>query len=267
MADMINNLKILIHNQISKISQFFRKLFGKKTLDTKKLFNNYHPGEIPVLPPKINIENATPLCVIMKKYGTDKALFQGIGKHNYTTIYFLLFKKMIDNPIRLFELGIGTTKLDVGYNMGVSGKPGASLRGWSEFFPHADVFAADIDKDILFDEERIKTFYCDQTNPEIIKAMWEDEALKEQFDIIIDDGLHEFGPNICFFENSIHKLKKGGIYVVEDVVNTSIEDWKKIIMEKYEKEFSNFRFTVTEIPNRIIERDNNLIIIEHLLKS
>jgi len=28
--------------------------------------------------------------------------------------------------------------------------------------PHALVFGADIDRDILFEDERIKTFYCDQ---------------------------------------------------------------------------------------------------------
>lgn len=31
-----------------------------------------------------------------------------------------------------------------------------------ELFPHALVYGADIDRDILFEEDRIKTFYCNQ---------------------------------------------------------------------------------------------------------
>ena len=37
------------------------------------------------------------------------------------------------------------------------------------------------------------------------------------FDIIIDDGLHEFHANKCFFENSIEKLNPGGFYIIEDI--------------------------------------------------
>ena len=49
------------------------------------------------------------------------------------------------------------------------GKPGASLRVWRDYFPNAIIYGADIDKDILFAEERIKTFYIDQLDPVAIK--------------------------------------------------------------------------------------------------
>lgn len=46
----------------------------------------------------------------------------------------------------------------------------------------------------------------------------------KQFEIIIDDGLHTFKTGISTFENSFHKLKPNGIYVIEDVRNSSPAD-------------------------------------------
>ena len=72
--------------------------------------------------------------------------------------------------------------------MGISAKPGASLRVWRDYFPGANIFGADIDQDILFSENRVETFYLDQTSKESIDAMW--RAIKiSDFDLIIDDGL------------------------------------------------------------------------------
>jgi hypothetical protein len=101
--------------------------------------------------------------------------------------------------------------------MGPNGKPGASLRGWADFFPNSSIFWADIDRNILFDTERIKTFYCNQLDKWDIFNLWSNSELNENFDIIIEDGLHTPEANITFFENSIHKLNPGGFYIIEDV--------------------------------------------------
>ena len=42
--------------------------------------------------------------------------------------------------------------------------PGASLRAWRDYFVKADIYGADIDKKILFNENKIKNFYVDQEN-------------------------------------------------------------------------------------------------------
>jgi hypothetical protein len=98
------------------------------------------------------------LCEIMKNCGSDKSTF-----HNYTKIYTELFKNLVNENINLFELGIGTNNTSFECNMGLNGKPGASLRGWKEFFPNSKIYSADIDKSILFQDNDISTFYCDQT--------------------------------------------------------------------------------------------------------
>ena len=74
--------------------------------------------------------------------------------------------------------------------MGTYGKPGASLRMWRDYFYNANIYGADIDKGILFNEDRINTYFVDQLDSETIKSMWNNIGLKD-FDIIIDDGLHE----------------------------------------------------------------------------
>ena len=74
------------------------------------------------------------------------------------------------------------------------------MRVWRDYFPNANVYGADIDKDILFSEERIKTFYIDQLNPSSIKDFWEKVNTKD-FDLIVDDGLHTFKAGITLFKN------------------------------------------------------------------
>ena len=154
----------------------------------------------------------TELCKIMTLYGSDKGAW-----HNYTTLYHRIFSPFRDRPLRLFELGLGSNHTDTSSNMGESGSPGASLRGWREYFPQAAVFGADIDARILFTEDRIKTFQCDQTNPQSIHNLWTNPELEEDFDVIIEDGLHEFSANQCFFDHSIHKLRPKGYFVIEDL--------------------------------------------------
>ena len=53
-----------------------------------------------------------------------------------------------------------------------NGIPGVSLRVWIDYFFNAKIYGGDIDKEILFEEERSKTFYVDQLNSNSIKSMW-----------------------------------------------------------------------------------------------
>jgi predicted methyltransferase len=106
-------------------------------------------------------------------------------------------------------------------------KPGASLRGFKEYFPKGEIYGADFDKTILFQEDRIHTFYVDQTDPESIKDLW--TQIDGEFDIMIDDALHTFEANKTFFLNSVHKLSKNGIYIIEDVSNADLPKWDEEI--------------------------------------
>jgi len=204
---------------------------------------------------------STPLCEIMGRQGSDKGHADvNYPIHNYTMLYHQLFEHLRDKPIRIFELGLGTHNVNILSAMHSIYVVGASLRGWAEYFPNAKVYGADIDHEIIFEEPQIMTYFCDQTNPYIIKTLWDHRELEEPFDIIIEDGLHTFDANVCFFENSIHKVKKGGFYIIEDISPSDyilfegkIKVWKKI--------YPFYEFWLLKLPSLRNQDDNNVLVI------
>jgi hypothetical protein len=213
-----------------------------------------------------NEKLVTPLCEIMGRNKSDKGSTNiTTSWHNYTTFYYSIFKNIRNEKLRIFELGLGTNNVNLPSNMGADGLPGASLYGWEEFFTNSLIYGADIDKAILFNTEKIKTFYCDQTNPDIIKQMWnENNDLSENFDIIVEDGLHHFSANVCFFENSIHKLKPSGYYIIEDILLNEIPLFNNK-MNEWQQLYKNLTFTLVKIPSSRNQFDNNLLVIHYLL--
>jgi SAM-dependent methyltransferase len=199
----------------------------------------------------------TELCEIMTKHGSDK----GNGWHNYTEYYFELFKDLRNENLNIFELGLGTNNLDVKSNMGINGKPGASHRGWKEFFKNSNIYGADIDKRVLFEEERIKTFYCDQTDKETIKYLFETDLKSVKFDIIIEDGLHEFSANETFLRNSIDFLKEGGIYIIEDLLPETVNQFN-IIKQQLISDLNIKHFEIIELEFEKNPFDNKLLVIK-----
>jgi len=203
----------------------------------------------------------TALCEIMGRNKSDKGS-KNIDSswHNYTTFYYSIFHRLSQKELRIFELGLGTNNVNIPSNMGPAGRPGASLYGWAEFFPNSYIFGADIDSEILFNTDRIKTFYCDQTNQEVIQKMWNEPELQENFDIIIEDGLHTFYANVVFFENSIHKLKPNGYFIIEDIINHE----KHLFinkMKEWESKYKDCSFTLLTIPSPCNQYDNTLLVV------
>ena len=89
--------------------------------------------------------------------------------------------------------------------------------------------------------------------------MWNNKDLEEDFDIIIEDGLHTFNANVCFFENSIHKLKSGGYYIIEDIVITEKHLFINKINNEWNIKYRDYIFNLVEIPSLVNKYDNNLL--------
>jgi hypothetical protein len=87
--------------------------------------------------------------------------------------------------------------------MGAEGKPGASLRAFRDFLPNAVIYGADVDRRILFEEDRIHCHFLDQTNFSSFEKI--DNIIQEKLDLIVDDGLHSPNANI---NTLIFALKK-----------------------------------------------------------
>ena len=144
-----------------------------------------------------NRDRVTDLCRAMKNEGSDK----GLGWHNYTLLYDFLLTDRREGIRNILEVGIDK---------------GASLRGWREYFPNANVFGADIDERTLFSEPRISTFCVDQLQGNSIRNLF-DTLGDIEFDLIIDDGLHRFENNATLIAHAHQKLGRGGLYVIEDI--------------------------------------------------
>jgi hypothetical protein len=214
----------------------------------------------------VNVLAPTRLCRLMTWYGSDKGSmtwygnYQTMGFHNYTTVYAALFAPLRERPLRIFELGLGSNNPNMPANMSVEGRPGASLRGWRDFFPRALVYGADIDRDILFSEERIKTFYCDQLDPAAIARLWAEPELRGGMDILIEDGMHSFEANISFLEGSLEQLRPGGFYVVEDIHRKMMQRWLEVLESVYSKRFADYEFALVDVPN-LHNPDSNILLI------
>ena len=97
-----------------------------------------------------------------------------------------------------------------------------------------------------------------------ISSIHHRDVLSENgFDIIIEDGLHIFECNVLFFENSFHKLNVGGVFIIEDVCDYTIDRWNAKIFE-WEIRNPNMAFRLYSVPSDNNPHDNRLILAQRI---
>lgn len=153
-------------------------------------------------------------------HGSDKA-----NSHNYHHVYGAILCQP-ERATAVFEIGLGTHHTDVVSNMGAQGRPGSSLRAFRDFLPHAQIYGADVDRRVLFSEERIQTFFIDQTDLGAVDAL--SGQLDRQFDLVIDDGLHSPNANVAALVFGLRHVKPGGYFVVEDIAPSHFSVWQVV---------------------------------------
>ena len=208
---------------------------------------------------QISRSSNTPLCDIMNSHFSDK----GNGHHNYTKLYYQLFQNKRNLPLKILEIGIGSVNPSIPSNMtggplGIYYSPGASIKGWLDFFPNAEIYCCDIDTDILnfTDNPRVHAFYLDQTNEQQILATVTNILSNVEFDIIIDDGLHFCPVNFNVMRLLLPKLKTNGYYIIEDIVHTEY-NFRYIDFVS----LANRNYQYVRLPNPLNTTDNNLFIV------
>ena len=166
------------------------------------------------------LQAADQLKKYLDKYGSDKA-----NLHNYHKIYGRVLKSR-DRIRGILEIGLGTDNPDVVSNMGPTGLPGASLRAFRDFLPNAQVYGADVDRGILFQEERIKTYYVDQTDDRSFDVLG--KSIPSGLDLVIDDGLHSPDANIRTLLFALSKIKTDGWIIIEDISARAVAVWELV---------------------------------------
>jgi hypothetical protein len=130
------------------------------------------------------------------RFGTDKSSLT----HDYLTFYERFFRPLRNKPITILEIGV---------------LKGASLRVWHAYFPRARIIGADINPGVpRFDDSRVTVEILDQSNLEHLVTLG---VRHGPFDIIIEDGSHQWEHQITTFRTLFPFVRNGGIYIAEDL--------------------------------------------------
>jgi hypothetical protein len=168
-------------------------------------------------------QNSKNIGSLFDKHGSDKT------SHGYERIYSKFFEAYLkEKVINLLEIGIGTNSHGLISSMGHNGKPGASLLTFAEFDSRINVTGADIDREILFTANQIKCFYINQTELDTYYNL-ASQADINQFDFIIDDGLHSTEANLNSLIFAQSHLVLGGYLIIEDIPDKSLPVWNVVL--------------------------------------
>ena len=191
---------------------------------------------------------ALKIKALFDQYGSDK----GDISHQYHLVYGPLL--ISQDASALLEIGLGTNNENFVSHMTRHGRPGASLRAFRDFLPKAQIYGADIDRGILFSEERIKTFFVDQTDLSSFSELG--GSLPAEFDLIIDDGLHSPNANLATLIFGLSRLKVDGCLVIEDISADALAIWQMVsaalLPDNYE--------------SRVVEANSVLLFVVRRLK-
>ena len=154
------------------------------------------------------MESTVTLEGLAVKYCSDKYY-----AHSYIPFYESVFGPIRMQVKQVLEIGIGYKELM---------KPfvpeyvhGSGLFLWQEYFPNAMIHALEIKQIEEIKGERIRTYFGDQRRVLDLLELVSDTG--GEFDVVIDDGSHETKDQIITYKTLEPYMKRGGVYVVEDV--------------------------------------------------
>jgi hypothetical protein len=176
---------------------------------------------------------------LFDKYGSDK------GDAYFPLYTYFLEKYKQNNNLRLLEIGLGTNDPNLISTMGNSGlyRCGGSLRAFRDFLPNASIYGGDVDRNCLFNETNINTFFVDQLNISTFDDL-NNNCGNSKFDIIIDDGLHSIGANLNTLIFALKNINKNGIIIIEDIPISKIKGYQIvdfILKDNYKTSFITYK--------------------------
>jgi len=147
------------------------------------------------------------LTELANKYSSDKGTSYG-ESHNYTEYYYEKWKDYKYTYKKILEIGIDR---------------GGSLRMMRDFFENAIIHGIDVQKCWIINENRIQSHLLNATIEDQINNFIKNNG--SDFDMIIDDGGHNNIDQQITFSLLFKHLKKGGLYIIEDLHTSLMEGW------------------------------------------
>ena len=174
-------------------------------------------------------------------YQSDKAI-----NHNYHQLYSALFKdKNVVNNI--LEIGIAR---------------GSSLKSWKKIFVNAYIIGVDIDMTQMFVEDRINTYYLDQKKIDSYDKLRK-KCKNIKFDLIIDDGSHNFEESVNTLNKTLPWVQVGGWLIIEDIKQSLENKWKDVI-KNISDEYDVFLLNMMDICNCSGFDDNIVLAVKRI---
>jgi len=153
-------------------------------------------------PPADLVADCKSLTELADVFGSDK----GSLKHNYTVHYESTLGHLANKEnVEICEIGVAC---------------GASLKMWATWLPSAKITGVDI-------RPECKSLCSDYSNIRIVIINPVEHRLDCEFDVIVDDGSHVSKDILMTFSKNFSLVKPGGYYIIEDLVCTYSESYKK----------------------------------------
>ena len=139
--------------------------------------------------------------ILQKKLVTDKHSLHSYTDHFYETV----LAPYRDQPVQIIEIGFDQ---------------GGSLMLWAEWFSNAQILGVDLQfrGNCQSDCARYPNIQISLGNAYDMMSL----PYYPQADIIIDDGSHAQEHQVWAVKNLTHKVKPGGIFIIEDVASMEI---------------------------------------------
>ena len=140
------------------------------------------------------IDHALTLRQCFDLHGCDRG-----SRHGYDRVYEPLFEPIRNEPLRILEIGVFR---------------GAGVFSWLRYFPRCEVVGLDTFQRVPLlqvpcrGSKRARLVRGDSTKS---------DAVLGYFDLIFDDGAHDPASQILTFAKCWPRLKRGGMYFIEDV--------------------------------------------------
>lgn len=147
----------------------------------------------------------TELCELARKHLTDKGgqhYHAGDTCHAYTPVYHEMLGHRRDKIKNVLEIGVNH---------------GCSVVMWEEYFPNAHIIGLDSNGGCYRGPGhlgRVSVRMADQNNGADLDR---ETADVPEFDLIVDDGSHEFEHQVFSARHLLSRLAPDGLYVIEDI--------------------------------------------------
>jgi len=174
----------------------------------------------------------------MEQYNTDKYA------HGFIDVYEPYFNDMVDSK-NILEIGIYY---------------GGSLKYLSDKFKNGKIYGIDIEDKTKYEEDRVKTYIVNQEDRDSLNRFLKENDV--EFDIIIDDGGHTMKQQQISFGILFRHLKKGGIYILEDLHTSRLENFGTIFPDDLITTLDmlqSFKYTKNIASNYILDEEKEYI--------